>query len=100
MKIRYHKMDERIRCYRRFKGYDYSKGASLFISISTEPRANLFGSVENAVMQQSPFDEKVMEAMEAIPVFNPRMRLYGHVLIPEHGHLCVYLPPDLPERKR
>ena len=96
MRIRYHKMDEKIHCYHRFKGYDYSKGASLFISISTEPRANLFGSVENAVMQLSPFGEKVMEAMEAIPVLNSQIRLYGHVLMPDYGHL----PQNLPERKR
>ncbi len=89
-------MEEKIHYYRRFKGYDYSKGASLFISISTEPRANFFGYVENAVMQLSPFGEKVMEALEAIPVYNPQIRLYGHILMPDHGHLRVYLPPNLP----
>ncbi len=90
-------MEEKIHYYRRFKGYDYSKGASLFISISTEPRANYFGYVENAMMHLSPFGEKVMEALEAIPIFNPHIRLYGHILMPDHGHLRVYFPPNLPE---
>ena len=36
-------MGDQIPYYRRFHGYDYSWGASLFITLSTEPRAALFG---------------------------------------------------------
>ena len=35
-----------IRRYRRLVGWDYSKGASFFIKIATEPRRSLFGKVE------------------------------------------------------
>ena len=35
-------MGQEIHHGRRFKGYDYSQGASLFISIATEPRQNYF----------------------------------------------------------
>ena len=35
-------MGQEIHHDRRFKGYDYSQGASLFISMATEPRQNYF----------------------------------------------------------
>lgn len=41
-------MGQEIHHYRRFKGYDYSQGASLFISMATEPRKDYFGGVKDA----------------------------------------------------
>ena len=32
-----------IKRYRRFQGWDYSRGASLFITLVTEPRQPAFG---------------------------------------------------------
>ena len=44
--------------YHRFPFYDYSRGASLFASISTEPRRRLFGEViAPGAMKLSPFGE-------------------------------------------
>ena len=31
--------------YHRYPFYDYSRGASLFVTLSTEPRRRLFGEV-------------------------------------------------------
>ena len=36
----------KIKRYRRFAGWDYAKGASLFITVATEPRRALFGKVQ------------------------------------------------------
>ena len=83
--------------YRRFHGWDYSKGASLFITISTEPRRSLFGRVEKGAMVLSPLGEKVMEALEAIPRLNPGITLYGHVVMPDHVHFCCHLAAGLAE---
>ena len=90
-------MGQEIHHYRRFKGYDYSQGASLFISMATEPRQNYFGEVKEAKVLLTPFGEQVMKSMEAIPCFNPDVTLYGHVLMPDHVHLRLYLPPNLNE---
>ena len=90
-------MEQEIHYYRRFKGYDYSLGASLFISMATCPRQDCFGKVENARVLLSPFGEEVLESLEAIPHFNPDIRLYGHILMPDHAHFRVYLPPELPQ---
>ena len=86
-----------IRRYRRFAGWDYSKGASFFITIATEPRRSLFGRVEQGAMVLSSLGEKVLEALETIPRINPGIRLFGHVVMPDHVHLCCHLAPGLNE---
>ena len=84
-----------IRRYRRLVGWDYSKGASFFITISTEPRRSLFGRVENRDMVLSPLGERVFESLEAIPAYNPGIALYGHVVMPDHVHLRCHLASGL-----
>ena len=83
--------------YRRFQGWDYGKGASFFITIATEPRRSLFGRVQQGTMVLSQLGHRVKEALEAIPRLNPGIRLYGHVVMPDHVHLCCHLAPGLAE---
>lgn len=87
----------KIRRYRRFAGWDYAKGASLFITIATEPRRALFGKVRGDAVALSPLGEKVMEALEAIPRLNPGILLFGHVVMPDHVHFNCALLPGLRE---
>ncbi len=86
-----------IKRYRRFAGWDYEKGASLFITIATEPRRALFGRIVNGAMALSPLGEKVKEAVEAIPRLNPGILLFGHVVMPDHIHFNCALVPGLRE---
>ena len=51
-------MGDEIRYYRRFHGYDYAKGASLFITMATDPRASVFGCVRDARVVRSELGEK------------------------------------------
>ena len=82
-----------IKRYRRFAGWNYAKGASLFITIATEPRRALFGKVRGDAVALSPLGEKVKEALEAIPRLNPGILLFGHVVMPDHVHFnCAMLP--------
>ena len=87
----------KIRRYRRFAGWDYAKGASLFITIATEPRRALFGKVLGDAVALSPLGEKVKEALEAIPRLNPGILLFGHVVMPDHIHFNCALVPGLRE---
>lgn len=57
--------------YRRFHGWDYSRGASLFITIATEPRRAVFGQVAGSGVALSPLGAIVAEALEAMPRLNP-----------------------------
>lgn len=86
-----------IRRYRRFKGWDYTKGASLFITIATEPRRPLFGEIKGGGVVLTPLGEKVAEALEAMPRLNPGLRLFGWVVMPDHVHFNCALVAGLEE---
>jgi len=79
------------RC-RRYKGWDYAKGVSLFITIATAQRRALFGVVRDGSVALSSLGEKVKEALEAIPLLNPGIQLFGYVVMPDHVHFnCAIL---------
>ena len=87
----------KIKRYRRFKGWDYAKGASLFITIATAPRRALFGKVRGDGVALSPLGKTVKEALEAMPRLNPGILLFGHVVMPDHVHFNCALLPGLRE---
>ena len=87
----------RVKYYRRFHGYDYSRGASLFITISTEPRLALFGRVKNAAVELTLLGKAVAEAIAAIPRFNPAIALFEWVVMPDHVHFNINLAAGLDE---
>ena len=89
-----------IRRYRRFTGWDYTKGASLFVTLTLEERRPLFGRVEDCRMILSPLGEIVLEALEAMPRLNPGLSLFGHVVMPDHVHFNCSLAPGLSEPLR
>ena len=90
-------MGEQVKYYRRYHGYDYTKGASLFITMATEPRRALFGQVADASVVLSEFGRRVLQSMEAIPRFNPGVKLFEHVLMPDHLHMNLRLEAGLAE---
>ena len=61
--------------------------------MATDPRAALFGRVRNARVERSDLGEQVFKSLEAIPDFNPGIRLFEHELMPDHLHCNLYLPP-------
>ena len=81
--------------FRRFKGWDYSNGASFFITLALEERRPLFGRVEGGAMHHSPLGEEVLAALEAIPRIHPEITLYGHVVMPDHVHFNCHLAAGL-----
>ena len=85
----------RVKYYRRYRGYDYSRGVALFVTIVTEPRRSLFGRVVDAKIELNEFGLDVIDAIEAIPRFNQEIVLHGHVLMGDHLHMNLYLKPGL-----
>ena len=65
--------------YRRLVGWDYSKGASLFVTIATEPRRALFGRVVDDKVELSPLGRVVDEALAALSHDNPGLTLHWRV---------------------
>ena len=87
-----------IRRYRRFRAWDYARGASLFVTIVTEPRRPLFGEVlEGGVLALSPLGKIVEGALLAMPRLNPGIQLFEHVVMPDHVHLSLAIAPGLEE---
>ena len=84
-----------IKRYRRFEGWDYAKGASLFITIGTDPQRPLFGEVREGAVVLTPLGEAVREALQAIPRLNPGISLFGHVVMPDHVHFNCHLAAGL-----
>ena len=81
--------------FRRLKGWDYSKGASFFITLTLEERRPIFGLVEGGTMRLSPLGGIVLESLESIPCIHPEIRLFGHVVMPDHVHFNCHLAAGL-----
>lgn len=89
-------MSEIVR-YRRFHNWDYTKGASLFVTIATLPRRPLFGKIVNGQMTYSELGNMVLESLERITALNPGIVVYAHVVMPDHVHFNIRITPGLNE---
>lgn len=90
-------MDSKIQHFSRYKGYDYTRGASIFVTIVTEPRAARFGRVVDGVVSLSPLGSAVAESLRSQPSRVSGVVLFGWVVMPDHIHCRVHLKPDLAE---
>ena len=86
-----------IKRYRRFQGWDYSRGASLFITISTSPRRAIFGQVVGGEMKLSPLGKEALFSLESMPRYNPGFFLFGRVVMPDHIHFNCHIETGLKE---
>lgn len=86
-----------IKRYRRTHAWDYAKGASLFITISTSPRRAVFGRVEGEQVRLSQLGQIVADAIRVIGVLNSGVTVFGWVVMPDHIHLNVHLAAGLKE---
>lgn len=82
-----------IKRYRRTHDWDYARGASLFITISTSPRRTLFGKVEGQEVELSELGVIVRQAIDSIGELNPGVRVHERVVMPDHVHFNVWLEP-------
>ena len=82
---------------RRLRGWDYAKGASFFITISTEPRRQLFGKIVGGKMRLSKLGEETKATLERMPMYSPEISLFGNVVMPDHVHFNVHLAAGLDE---
>ena len=82
--------------YRRFKGYDYSRGAAIFITFAVARRAKVFGSVDDSgKLLYSPAG---MAALSTLTIEERRrddIIVERSVIMPDHVHLRLYLKPGM-----
>lgn len=89
-----------IRRYRRFRGFDYTRGARLFLTTALAPRRPVLGRVEwvdggssarLASVVLTPAGEAVEAALVETPRFVPAVSVEKYVVMPDHVHLLVNL---------
>ena len=83
--------------FHRFHGYDYSRGAAMMITIVTEPRRPLFGTIRAAKLVKTPLGDEVEKSLVYLGARVPGLRLYKYIVMPDHIHLRVYLEKGLPD---
>lgn len=86
--------EEEIHRYRRFRGYDYSRGAALFITVVTNPRRRLFGEVVDARLRKTQLglavERRIVEMAQM-----PGIKLFNYVVMPDHVHLQIHIRAGL-----
>lgn len=86
--------EEEIHRYRRFRGYDYSRGAALFITVVTNPRRRLFGEIVDARLRKTQLglavERRIVEMAQM-----PGIKLFNYVVMPDHVHLQIHLRAGL-----
>ncbi len=78
---------------RRYKGYDYSRGAVFFITFGISPRRPMFGTVSGDMVIYSPLGLAAIETLDRETRRNPGLVLYSSVIMPDHIHLRLYVHP-------
>ena len=98
--------DAAIKRYRRYHGYDYSRGGYIFITTSLSPRTPALGRVVigrptaghhelTAGLSLTPAGAAVEAALVDTPRFVPGVALKQYVIMPDHVHVLVYVSPGL-----
>ena len=82
-----------IKRYRRFHGYDYGRGAAMFLTFSLSPRCPLFGRIRGEQMEFSEAGRIALEVIEHESLRTPDVQLKRFVVMPDHVHLRLYLRP-------
>jgi len=86
-----------IKRYRRMTAWDYTRGATLFVTIVTSPRRALFGRIEGGEMALSPLGEIVAQALVDLPRLNPGLTIRKSVVMPDHIHFNIHITAGLNE---
>ena len=82
-----------IRRFHRYRGYDYSRGVAIFITFHLEPRIAAFGRVVDGCMEYSEVGMIARRVLAKERDRSPNVRLMKSIIMPDHVHLRLYLPP-------
>ena len=88
---------KKITRFRRFHGYDYSRGAVLFITFGLERRRPVFGHVDDGKMIHSAAGLATLEVLQREILRNPNLAVRSYVIMPDHVHLRIHIRPGATE---
>ena len=75
----------------RLKEYDYAQNGAYFVTICTQDRSNIFGEVEDCVIQANDAGQMVSTVWDELPDFYPGVSIDAFTLMPNHIHGIVLL---------
>ena len=79
--------------HRRFHGYDYSRGGSMFVTTCLEPRRPLFGRVDHdSVVLSEAGETAKCDLLEAAAHFAGFITLRSWTFMPDHAHVRFTWP--------
>jgi putative transposase len=73
----------------RLQGYDYAKPGQYFVTICTQHRLCLFGTIKNGRMSLNEYGEIVQAAWDDLPYHYHNINLHEFVIMPNHVHGIV-----------
>jgi REP element-mobilizing transposase RayT len=83
--------------FRRFHGYDYSRGAVMFITFGISSRRHVFGEVNGSKVAYSPAGLAALETFQLERMRNPDLTVHSFVIMPDHVHLRIHVRPGASE---
>ena len=84
----------------RLKGYDYSQNGLYFITICTQNREHLFGTITNGQMALNPMGEIAHNEWFKTASMRPNIRLHEFIAMPNHIHGIIEIIPTPPHPVR
>lgn len=92
------KTDEGRSHFRRFQGYDYSRGVALLLSFGVVGRPKIFGSItETGELIPSEAGRLARETLAIEERRDERIKVIKSVIMPDHIHLHIYIEPNTPD---
>jgi putative transposase len=83
----------------RLKDYDYSQNGAYFITICTQNRECLFGSIVNGKMQLNDAGKMVQNWIKKLPEKFPNVILDEYIIMPNHLHMITMIENQSVEAK-
>lgn len=86
--------------HRRANFHDYCERGIYMLTLVTDKRQRVFGSLAGDVHQPSvtlfPLGQAVEDAIAALPSYYPQIEVLAHQVMPDHLHIVIYVHDPLP----
>ncbi len=78
----------------RLRGHDYADSHTYFVTLCTEHRTCLFGSISQGVLEHSPAGLVIDSWLAMVPGWFPGVLLDAFVIMPNHAHMIISINSD------
>jgi len=77
-------------------GFDYSNSRCYFITVCTHKKFEIFGRIQDGVMQLSDIGQIVADEMPNIQQTYKNVHVFNNVVMPNHVHMIIKVGIDSP----